>query len=381
MRTACLPLLLAALGYPPPQEDPRSPRPPEGDAYHVHPGEEIQAAVDAAADDPAIRRVVVHAGTYRPARIGQALVALVGRHDGIHLVAEGEVILTAIHAELTDPRVTGHPAAVNHVVYFGDGIGPETTLSGFTITGARGFVVDAPVIEPSTEFRKDLFFVADGGGIKIFGRSYPTIENVIVEDNYASPCGGGVSVQHEGLRDRAVVFRNCIFRNNRCQMTGAAVDLLPGSAAELINCLFVGNVSNTGFDYVTLINGRPLGTNIKHSGVLTIFKESRAVLRRCTFVGNRNGVDDRSPDSRFEQCLFWDNRMEGGLYPTAGFDLSVPTTQGIHGCFFAPETVFSPEAVLPPGNRMEALDPDFDAQHAPRHPDLAEVGYRPVPPP
>src|SRR5204863_9157189 len=54
-------------------------------------------------------------------------------------------------------------------------------------------------MEPDTTIPKNLFFYTDGGAIKIFGRSYPTIRNVEIVGNYASPCGAGISVQHQGF--------------------------------------------------------------------------------------------------------------------------------------------------------------------------------------
>jgi hypothetical protein len=43
-------------------------------AYRVQPGGSIQAALEAAAKDPANTIVYVHAGTYRPAAHGQELI-------------------------------------------------------------------------------------------------------------------------------------------------------------------------------------------------------------------------------------------------------------------------------------------------------------------
>ena len=174
------------------------------------------------------------------------------RHDGIALEAVGRVVLTAAHAERADPDAESYPAIVNHVVFFGDGISPRTVLRGFTITGANNFASRSEGPEPiqpdssnGVRWEKGLFFYADGGGIKVFGRSYPTLEGLELHDNYASPCGGGISIEHRGFDAEAVLIKNSIFRNNSCQITGAAVDVLPGSAAVLDNCLFVGNVANT----------------------------------------------------------------------------------------------------------------------------------------
>ena len=130
-------------------------------------------------------------------------------------------------------------------------------MRGFRITGANNFTTGSGEKSPieSDDLRKTPFFYADGGGIKIYARSYPTIEQVEVSGNYTSPCGGGVSVEHLGQVQEAALFRNCIFRNNRTQITGSAVDLLHGSRAALENCLFVGNVANLGVDYVGMLSG------------------------------------------------------------------------------------------------------------------------------
>src|SRR6266700_2455191 len=178
-------------------------------AYRVQPGGSIQAALEAAAKDPANKIVYVHAGTYRPAAHAQALIWFNARHDGITLEAVGEVILTAANPEIADRSAPSYPAVVNHVVYFGDGISRKTVLRGFKITGANNFTTGSGEKSPieSDDIRKTAFFYTDGGGIKIYARSYPTIEDVEVYGNYSSPCGGGVSVEHLGQPTDAVLCR------------------------------------------------------------------------------------------------------------------------------------------------------------------------------
>ena len=140
-------------------------------AYHVYPGEDIQAALDRASVDPSRKRVIVHAGTYRPTRHRQALIAFNRQHDGIILESEGDVTLTAANPELAKESDEGYPAVVNHVVYFGDGISPTTKLRGFKITGANNHVIFSE--DPNFSIQPDvpglekhkLFFYADGGGI------------------------------------------------------------------------------------------------------------------------------------------------------------------------------------------------------------------------
>src|SRR4029453_5051199 len=59
------------------------------DGFHVHPGGSIQDALDPAARDAGRKRVFVHAGIYRPAAPGQALIWFNARHDGLTVEAVG----------------------------------------------------------------------------------------------------------------------------------------------------------------------------------------------------------------------------------------------------------------------------------------------------
>ena len=251
------------------------------DGYHVHPGDEIQEAMQAAATNRVQKTVHVHAGEYRSRVRRQALVWFNRSHDGIHLVAEGAVTLTAANPELALPSEPGFPAVVNHVVYFGDGVSSNTVLQGFQLTGANAFLTRAQTreMEPSTAILKNFFFYSDGGGVKVFGRSYPVLRDLTLIDNFTRPCGAGISIQHQGYKEGVVRIENCVFRNNRAQGTGGALDLLVGSAAEVVNCLFVENTSNTGEDLVAKNSGeRPFVNN----GVVTLFWNSKALFQNCT---------------------------------------------------------------------------------------------------
>jgi hypothetical protein len=353
--------------------------PVEG-SFHVRPGASIQPALDAAAAHPTVKLVKVHAGTYRPDTRRQALIWFNHRHDGVRLEAVGRVTLTAANPGLSDPKSSAHPAVVNHVVYFGDGLGTNTVLDGFHITGANHFVTQEGTdeLEPNRVLEKGRFFYCDGGGIKVFGRSFPTIRNCDVSGNFANPCGAGVSIEHNGAWDRAkgdaVVLLNCVFRDNRAEMTGAAVDVLPGSSARLVNCLFTGNVANLGPDTITAPGD---GDPFTNSGALTVFHDSRAIVERCTFTGNRNGADDMGSQSRYLDCIFWKNDKPGGL-PGPRYDLDLYDRAEVKGCFFSGRVVCAPGSVSPRDNRFDAPDPEFDAEYVPRHPAYAKAGYRPV---
>jgi hypothetical protein len=350
--------------------------------YHVHPKDQIQDALEAAARDPVNKTVYVHAGTYRPRARGQALIWFNARHDGITLEAIGDVILTARNPEIADPQAPSYPAVVNHVVYFGDGVSRNTVFRGFKITGANNFTTGSGQQSPieSDDVRKTPFFFADGGGIKVYARSYPTIEHVEVYGNYTSPCGGGVSVEHLGQVQDSVLFRHCVFRDNRTQITGAAVDLLHGSRATIENCLFVGNVANLGVDYVGMLGGaeyRP-----EHgSGAMTVFEGSRATVSRTTFTGNWNGVDDNGMGSTYVDTIFWKNNLRGGISPGSRYEVDITDGTGVRGCFIHGDVSDLRGTVDQKANTFDPPDPRFDAQYSPQASQYASVGYRPVKPP
>ena len=351
------------------------------DGYHVFPGDPIQEALQLAAANRTNKVVKVHAGEYRPDTKRQALIWFNKMHEGIRLHAVGSVTLTAANPSLGLPSDPGFPAVVNHVVYFGDGLSSNTGLSGFRITGANNFVTRERTreLEPNRTIPRNSFFYSDGGAIKIFGRSYPTLRNLEIADNFSSPCGAGISIQHVGFRQGSVWIENCRFLRNRAQATGAAVDLLEGSSARLLNCLFVGNVSNLGEDPVAKASGESPFVN---SGVLTVFWKSDAVVRNCTFTGNRNGVDDMAGESTYANCVFADNLLEGGLVGTARYELVVHPGSKVSGCLFrgSVQGMRQEDENSTRQNLLHAPPPNFDKDYAPQAPEYRNAGYRPTRP-
>jgi hypothetical protein len=359
----------------------------------VYPGGDIQKTLEAVVRRPRQTTVRVHAGTYRPLVPGQALIYFNARHDGVTLEAVGDVVLTAANPDIANPKSAGYPAVVNHVVYFGDGISRATTFRGFKITGANGFLSGPPdlmivrtrqdleksmayrslvpsPIESNNGLSKNHYFYADGGGMLIYGSSYPTIEAVEVYENYASVCAGGVSVQHiPGPFRESVLFKDCVFRDNRAAVAGSGVDLLTSNGwAVFENCLFAGNLSNTEID----ANGW-LGF-----GALTVFPGCRATVRRCTFTANRNGVNDLGTGSTYHDTIFWRNNKEGGASPEKPYELVVNSAEGVTGCMIGDGEIDDPLHTIPrSANTFGAPAPDFDARFRPRHPSYNGIGYRP----
>lgn len=349
-------------------------------AIHVHPGEEIQSALDRAANDPAIDSVIVHEGTYEPPEHRQALIWFNARHNGIQLHAKGDVTLTAANNAVADPNRASYPAVVNHVVYFGEGIDQSTELSGFRIVGANNYVTTkrGPAIQPEVKesrLEKTAFFYTNGGGIKVFGASSPTLIRLTLEDNFSSPCGAAISLEQCGAMEHPVTIRNCIFRNNRSPLTGSAIDVqghLSGSSVVVENCLFLGNLSNGELDE----RSRRLGTwkpNVGH-GAVTVFRHSKAKFTRCTFVGNRNGVDDLSEASHYEDCIFWRNVADGGWPTGERYEIAVASPGNVKGCCLSSNSY----SLDPSANMLQAPDPNFDDRMNPRSSVFKNAGYRAV---
>lgn len=351
--------------------------------YHVYPGQRIQDALNAAAFDADHKTVHVHAGTYRPQQSGQALIWLHRRHDGITLEAVGDVTLSAANPEVADKSSASFPAIVNHVVYVGDGISSSTVIRGFRITGANHFVTeeedpDDPV-QPATgldALSKQLFFYADGGAVKVFGRSYPTLENLVIEDNYASPCGGGISIEHRGFRDSFVTIKNCIFRANRCQVTGSAIDVLPESSALIENCLFVDNVSNTGEDLVGTESGPYNGQH--GSGALTVFPDARVRVANCTFTQNWNGVDDKGAGNSYANCIFWQNTRSGGICLGERYEVDILSGENVVNCHLGGPIPDLRGSINTTHNNLDPVDPLFDVAFRPSAAGYEHIGYRPM---
>jgi hypothetical protein len=328
-----------------------------------------------AATNKTLKVVKVHAGEYRPDSRRQAMIWFNKAHNGIRLEAVGPVTLTASNSQLATPSDPGYPAVVNHVVYFGDAISSNTVLNGFRITGANNFVTKEGTsqFEPA-RIPKNHFFYSDGGAIKVFGRSYPTLENIVVVDNFSSPCGAGISVQHQGFKQGSVLIRNCVFRGNRAQGTGSAIDLLAGSTAQIINCLFVGNISNLGEDPVARESGEKPFVN---NGALTIFWNSGALVRNCTFTGNRNGIDDLGGESAYLNCILVDNDLEAGLKGHPRYELAVNAGARVLGCFIKGTLQDARGIVSGTNNVLNAPPPRFNPEFVPQTPDYRDAGYRP----
>jgi len=341
------------------------------DGYHAFPSDDLQEVLDLAAANPAVKTVKVHPGTYIPRTKRQALIHLNRRHDSIQLEGLGRPVLSAANPEIADPASPSFPAVVNHVIYLGDGLSTNTRVAHFHLTGANHFVTNRlqDLMEPDRTHRKGRFYFGDGGAIKVYHRSYPVLRDLEIVGNFASPCAGGISIQQEGATHQAVRIEDCVFRNNRAEVTGAALDLLWGSRAQVVNCLFVGNVSNTGPGE----GENPFSNN----GAVTVFPRSRLQMERCTLVGNRNGVDELGGESEFVDCLFMDNTLDGGPPGLPQFELDLQKGGQVRGCVIQGRILDPRKVVAEADNRLQPAGLQLDSDFVPRGAGFSGIGYRP----
>jgi hypothetical protein len=342
---------------------------------YVTPDDDLQKALDQAAGLSKNRTLILRPGRYQSASPKFCLLAVTARHNGVVIAGEKGVVLSGRNA--LDAEV----ATVAHVIYCGDGVDNTTVIKDLRIEGGMGVStnVSVPVEnfgERARVLKQGLFFLMDGGAVKVFGKSSPVFERIEFVGNETTLCGGAVSIEHQGVCDSPVLFRHCEFRNNRCPATGSAIDVLQGSTAEIENCLFVGNIANYGMDEVKRqyqLSYKP----VHGSGALTVFPTSTAKVIRCTFANNWNGVDDAGQNSQYERCIFCNNDAGDGSRPGQPYEIDIVDADGVRGCVFHSNHPDLLGTVNQNKNVMNAADPEFDEVFVPHNSEYENAGYRP----
>jgi hypothetical protein len=115
-----------------------------------------------------------------------------------------------------------------------------------------------------------------------------------------------------------------------------------------------------------------------NNGVLTIFWKSSAVVRNCTFTGNRNGVDDMGGESSYANCIFVDNKLDEGLKGSARYELAANAGAKVSACFINGIVHDARRDVSAAENVLSAPPPRFTKDFVPEAPEFKNAGYRPV---
>ena len=94
-------------------------------------------------------------------------------------------------------------------------------------------------------------------------------------------------------------------------------------------------------------------------GALTVFPYSQATVKRSTFVGNRNGVDDEGPESVYSRCIFWENTAPGGWQSGPRYETDIKNGQGVSDCFIGGVVVDERGDISPDQKHSSSQGPSF----------------------
>jgi len=228
-----------------------APAAPRADIINV-PGEEptIQAGIDAAGPGD---EVVIACDTYY-------------EHD---IVLKSGV---TVRGENGDPACVSVDAQGQGSVFTADGVDASAALQAITITGGDAADGGGLLCQDSSLDITNCAFDANtatwGGGLAVYGQSFPAITGCNFEDNESTIDGGGVYCWNgahpifEGCtftsnhaagsggglitEDCEVTLTGCWFSQNTADFYAAGVDIYDGSTATITGCYFIENVATLG---------------------------------------------------------------------------------------------------------------------------------------
>lgn len=209
-----------------------------------------------------------------------------------HLILEGEF---SPDAQPTVSMVTipsgkkitleGNNALLNgkglaaHIVFVEDGASVQ--LNGIHLTGGntgKRLALTSRVNHPYVSLNRYRYL--DGGGISMGNGSVVELNNCRINNNNAGVCGGGISNLGGYL-----IVSSCVFQENSCGDTGAAIDnLSPGSLAVIRNSTFINNEANL------------LGEGGTY-GAITTSPQTFLFVEDCDFSGEQKTAIDRALNS------------------------------------------------------------------------------------
>ena len=165
----------------------------------------IQAAITAAGSGDTI---IVCPGTYEE--------NIVLNNKNITLQSRDPLDPTVVAATIIDGGGSGH------VVEFSGG--DTSTLEGFTITNGNAY---------------------NGGGIYIWGNSFPTISDNVITNNTANEAGGGiVLISLNGNATNYTTITGNTITSNTAGTYGGGIDLWASNNVTIDNNSITGNTSN-----------------------------------------------------------------------------------------------------------------------------------------
>ncbi len=155
-------------------------------------------------------------------------------------------VVTFNNSEGTDSQLIGFTITQGEAIHGGgiNCIAASPALTDLIITGNEAdegggitcYLGSSPVISNVMISNNSAIF---GGGIYIEGWCYPTITDIIVEDNYAGSYGGGIFVNYYSMGN----ITYSILRNNYAGDRGGGIYFSIQSSSNLADLLITGNQS------------------------------------------------------------------------------------------------------------------------------------------
>ncbi len=153
----------------------------------------------------------------------------------------------------------------------------------------------------------------DAGGVDA-GDGAPTLEDCVISENTAAASGGGFEVL-----DGYPTLIDCLLENNSATEGGAVA--LEDTQAVLIGCRLIGNTARDGGgiyanqSYPTISECTFLENRAgDHGGAVYLGGGGNATLADCTFDGNRafagGGIEIQDSDPTITGCTFTENTSE-----------------------------------------------------------------------
>ncbi|MEZ6004587.1 MAG: hypothetical protein R3F33_10430 [Planctomycetota bacterium] len=250
---------------------------------------------------------------------------------------------------------------IRPVVWFTNGEGPNSQLSGFTLRDGHGYQTDPAspqtfggnlYIASASPTLTDLRFEANAGGVSRGGAAYSSNSTVEYSNCIFTGFGGGVLDADSGgalAADSAVGVTNCVFLDVSARLGGAIAvygGQLTVAASEFRQCTattwFGGAIYHSSG--IAAIDGSSFLDNASGSSGGALDAD-QAYLTNCSFVGNTAGLFGLGDGGGVSAGLVFatDCRFDGNSAPSGGgayalgtsvFDRCMFTGNLAHG--FAP---------------------------------------------
>ncbi len=284
---------------------------------HIHEGESIQAAIQAADDGD---EIIVHPGTY---------------DENINLLGKA---ITVRSTDPVDPEVVASTiidgGAVGRVISCNHGEGPDTLISGFVVRNGDAFSGGGMYNHNSSPTVTFCAFTSNsasyGGGMYNESAS-PTVIDCTFTENSTSTYGGGM----HNRDDSSPIITGCTFTGNTARSGGGTFNF--HSSPVFARCAFTDNVAESGAGTTNSVGGNAAfrncsfdgNTATKRGGGIYNVNGSSPTLNDCTFAENSaaNGgaMGNWSSAPTVTNCTFSANSAQygGALYNCSGSDPTV----------------------------------------------------------